>query len=139
MEVVVFKAERGECCHQGDPAFDLFDHVASLDCISKQLRTEDNDGLANMLELLAYKVSLIADRMDNEGWHPISEEEKEAHLKKIRESSPPDGPLKSNEEAIQTLEELFEIDEEDGVSIKRMIDMTHFYAMKRREKKEAAA
>jgi len=134
---------RKVCSYLGDPVCDLHDHTDSLHFISSQLREDNNDGLANLLELLAIQVGAIATRLDEEEWHPLSEEEKEARKEEHAKSHPPiNAPMKDDDETLQMLKALFEIKGEQVDSLKRMIDVAHFYAIqanKENEQTEKAA
>lgn len=131
--VVEEKMSNGSTEKEFDPVGDLMNISCSLSYLSDSLDDKYEYGLAKLLNNLCEEVSEIANRMEHEEWEGPSEEELEARRQERMKNSGPDtnAPLKSDDEAIAMLQEVFAEDEKQAASIKGIIDISHHYLKKR--------
>jgi hypothetical protein len=120
----------------GDPIGELMEIGSSIKLMQEVFEGRGEYGESQLLRLLGCRVREIAEKLDEETWEVPSQETLEARRKGQQKNAGPDpsAPMKSDEEAISMLQDVFAGDEEQGDSLKRMIDISHHYLMKRQEK-----
>ncbi len=120
----------------GDPIGELMEIGSAIKLIQELFEDRGEYGESQLLRLLGCRVRELAEKMDEDKWEAPSKEVLEARRQERLKNAGPDYDiLRTDEESIRMLQEIFEKDGEEAGTMKRMINM-HHYSVKRRDESQ---
>lgn len=119
----------------GDPIGELMEIGSAIKLMQELFEDRGEYGESQLLRLLGCRVREIAEKMDEDKWEAPSKDELERRQERLKNAGPDYDILRTDEESIRMLQEIFEKDGEEASTMKRMINM-HHYSVKRRDESQ---